>query len=140
MEPVAATKATIVAATAANKIVEQSIDPNIAAVAADVAAVAASIKAQASVDAASLMTAGQRKVNILWECTQAAIAVMVTVSNLGAASYLIIKSNGVDAQMPMLVLSSAFSLIIGFYFARTNHQAIGGVGTKPDLNQKYEGR
>jgi hypothetical protein len=35
-------------------------------------------------------------------------------------------------------LVNAFFLIVGFYFSRTNHTAIGGIGSKPE--QRYEGR
>lgn len=138
MEPVAATKATIVAATAANKIVEQSIDPGIAEKAATVAATVAEVKAAHANEAHDRMVAGQRQVNVIWEYTQATIALLVTVSNIGAASYVILKAQGADVQMAMLMLSGSFNLIIGFYFARTNHTAIGGIGEKP--SPKYEGR
>jgi len=40
-------------------------------------------------------------------------------------------------QIPT-IFSTAFGMIVGFYFARTNHAAIGGLGAKP--KQDYEGR
>lgn len=61
--------------------------------------------------------AGQRRVNILWECTQAIIAIMITV----AIIYIAIK--GVKNED----LTNAFFLIVSMYFVRTNHQLIGGV-------------
>jgi len=76
-----------------------------------------------------LKTAGQRRVNIIWEVTQASIAFMVTFAMIYCAVYKIMSQE----------LTNAFFLIVGFYFSRTNHQAIGGVGTKP-ASQKYEGR
>ena len=72
--------------------------------------------------------AGQRRVNLIWECTQATIAVVITV----AVVYASITST-VHQE-----LSNAFFLIVGFYFSRTNHSAIGGVGRKP--SPPYEGR
>jgi hypothetical protein len=36
------------------------------------------------------------------------------------------------------ILSSALFLILGFYYSRTNHAAIGGVGEKP--RDHYTGR
>jgi hypothetical protein len=75
-----------------------------------------------------ITTAGQRKVNLIWEYTQSSIAFIVT----GALVYVTIMK--IDAQE----LKNAFFLIIGFYFSRTNHQSIGGIGKKP--NDPYKGR
>lgn len=73
---------------------------------------------------------GQRKINLIWELTQASIAIMVTLAMIFAAL------NSIDAQE----VRSAFFLIVGFYFARTNHQAIGGLGLKANESQIYRGR
>jgi hypothetical protein len=75
-----------------------------------------------------ITTAGQRKINLIWEFTQAAIAICIT----GAIIFCAITKT-INEQ-----LSNAFFLIIGFYFSRTNHQAIGGVGKKPTA--PYDGR
>lgn len=75
-----------------------------------------------------LTTSGQRRINMIWECTQAAIALSIT------AALLYASVNKIDSPE----IRSAFFLIIGFYFSRTNHSAIGGTGKKP--NSKYEGR
>jgi hypothetical protein len=75
-----------------------------------------------------LVTAGQRRVNLIWESTQGLIALFTT----GAMIYCSVKS----IESPNLV--NAFFLIIGFYFSRTNHAAIGGVGSKPV--GPYQGR
>jgi len=83
------------------------------------------------------MTArGQRHINQIWEYTQAFIAITVIITNMIAGVIFIIKR--IPAGEYPLVLSSSLFLIVGFYFSRTNHQAIGGIGKKPD--QKYEGR
>jgi hypothetical protein len=79
--------------------------------------------------------AGQRKINLIWEYTQAIIAIFVVFSTLGTAIYMEIK--GRMDQIPT-IFSTAFGMIVGFYFARTNHAAIGGLGAKP--KQDYEGR
>lgn len=77
------------------------------------------------------MTAGQRRINLVWEFTQAVIAVGVTLT-----ACIIAGVRAVNPQMvpndngPFLMLSSAFFLIIGTYFTRTNHTKTGGVGTK----------
>lgn len=79
-----------------------------------------------------LTTAGQRKVNLIWEYTQALIAVTVVVTTMAKAFLL-----GNGEAIPT-IFSVAFGTIVGFYFARTNHQAIGGTGDKPE--QEYKGR
>lgn len=79
-----------------------------------------------------LTTAGQRKVNLIWEYTQAFIAIVVVMATMAKA--LTLPPN---AQLPT-ILSVAFGTVVGFYFSRTNHAAIGGVGNKP--SQEYQGR
>lgn len=81
--------------------------------------------------AAALTAAGQRRINLIWEYTQAVIAVAITLARIYAALFPAAESGGE-------ALSNAFFLIVGFYFSRTNHSAIGGVGPKPD--HIYTGR
>lgn len=73
-----------------------------------------------------LVTAGQRRINLIWEITQAVIAVSIT----WAIVYMRIKGLESDGT-----LTNAFFLIVSMYFIRTNHKLIGGVPS-----QKYEGR
>ncbi len=80
-----------------------------------------------------LTTAGQRRVNLIWERTQAVIALCVVFATMGASLYGMVK----DLQIPTL-MAVAFGTVVGFYFSRTNHAAIGGVGIKP--SEKYVGR
>lgn len=75
-----------------------------------------------------VVTAGQRRINMIWEVTQSVIAVMIT----GAIIYAAV------ARIESAALSNAFFLIVGFYFSRTNHQSIGGVGPQPQT--PYTGR
>jgi hypothetical protein len=84
-----------------------------------------------------MVTRGQRKINLIWEVTQATIAIVVVLSNMIAA--LVNVFRGLDIDVP-LILSSSLFLVIGFYFARTNHQAIGGTGNKANEYQDYTGR
>lgn len=77
----------------------------------------------------NLVTAGQRRVNLIWEFTQAAIAILITLAVIYTAA-----TNTRSQE-----LTNAFFLIIGFYYSRTNHAAIGGVGAKPAL-PPYRGR
>lgn len=71
---------------------------------------------------------GQRTINLIWEVTQGFIAIGIT------AAVVYCATTRIDSQE----LTNAFFLIVGFYFSRTNHAAIGGVGPKP--NPKYQGR
>jgi hypothetical protein len=66
----------------------------------------------------NLMVAGQRRINLIWEFTQAAVTVLITA----AAIYCAV--NGLDAD----ILNFAFIAVISTYYARTNHTKIGGVG------------
>lgn len=82
-------------------------------------------------------TSGQRRINLIWEFTQAAIAIIFVLANtiVGVAQglSLVPASQGIPP-----LLSNALFLIVGFYFSRTNHAAIGGIGPKPTDN--YTGR
>jgi len=82
-----------------------------------------------------LTTAGQRKVNLIWEYTQAAIAIIVVLTAMVSG---IIGQLHAEMQVPNLI-GVAFGMITGFYFSRTNHASIGGVGKKPTENE-YKGR
>jgi len=82
-----------------------------------------------------ITTAGQRRVNLIWEYTQALIALLVVVSTMAVGMYSAVQ--GSDKPIPT-IMSVAFGTVVGFYFSRTNHAAIGGIGTKPVT--KYEGR
>lgn len=70
------------------------------------------------------VTAGQRRINFIWECTQAMIAITITFAIIYNAI------NKIESD----VLTNAFFLIVSMYFVRTNHHMIGGVGPKP-VNQ-----
>lgn len=67
-----------------------------------------------------MVSAGQRRINMIWELTQGVIAVLIT----GAVIYCSIMK--IEAQ----ILNNAFFLIVSMYFVRTNHQKTGGVGFK----------
>jgi hypothetical protein len=73
-----------------------------------------------------LKTAGQRRINLIWEMTQAVVALSVTTATLYNATKLSLRDHPGEAAF--LLLSNAFFLVIGFYFGRTNHQRIGGIG------------
>lgn len=84
-----------------------------------------------------ITTAGQRRINVIWEVTQAVIALVIVIGNVVVAVYGGLM--GTAAEFPSILSNSLF-LVIGFYFSRTNHQAIGGMGRKGNDNQVYQGR
>jgi hypothetical protein len=69
---------------------------------------------------------GQRRINLIWEATQAAIALSVIWGSMGAAIWITVRDPA-NRLMAFLFLSNVVSIVIGFYFGRTNHQRIGGV-------------
>jgi hypothetical protein len=76
--------------------------------------------------ASVLRTAGQRRINLIWETTQSFIALSVCTVTLGVAAFIVQRNTDTDGAVAML--SNAFFLVIGFYFGRTNHERSGGVG------------
>jgi hypothetical protein len=59
----------------------------------------------------------QHRINLLWEITQALIALVVVCASV----FLWVTTGLTSAQM-----SAAFFLIVGFYFGRTNHTRPNG--------------
>lgn len=100
-----------------------------------------SYKAPTTTEEEQTVTAGQRIVNLMWETTQARIAVWTVFSNIALNSLLCISVVFLDIQVTnnqMAVISLCLQpislttgIVIGFYFSRTNHTAIGGTGHKP---------
>lgn len=83
-----------------------------------------------------IVTAGQRRVNLVWEYTQSFVTIVVVLANMAVA-----VTNGVTGKSlneHPTVLSTSLFLILGFYYSRTNHSAIGGVGKK--AGEQYVGR
>ncbi len=75
-------------------------------------------------------TAGQRRVNLLWEVTQGVIAISVTLTTLVVCATQVI--NGREGEGAFLLLSNVFFLVVGTYFQRTNHTKTGGVSGRGD--------
>lgn len=88
--------------------------------------------------------AGQRNVNIIWETTQAKVALYVIlgsmiIDGLAVLLSMMLKTDFTAAQALALgFVNSLASGVISFYFSRTNHAAIGGVGNKKE--SEYTGR
>jgi len=72
------------------------------------------------------VTLGQRRINVLWEVTQAIVAVLVTAVTLACSATLIIR--GEKGAEAFLLMSNAFFVVISTYLTRTNHTKTGGVG------------
>lgn len=72
-----------------------------------------------------LTTAGQRRVNLIWEYTQSIIALLVVIFTMGCGVYAMYSTKDIPS-----IISVAFGMVTGFYFSRTNHEKVGGPGTK----------
>lgn len=77
----------------------------------------------------SLRTEGQRKINLIWEATQALVTILVVASTLFIAGSLVLSDGDEDNRAAaFLLLSNAFFMIVTAYYQRTNHTRTGGVG------------
>ncbi len=76
-------------------------------------------------------SASQRRINLIWEYTQAIIAgaVIGTTLLVDARVALWTGMNASEySSAAMMQLNVMAALVTGFYFGRTNHQRTGGVG------------
>jgi len=70
-----------------------------------------------------LLTAGQRRVNLIWEGSQAAIALTVVLTTcIGIIAPIAGVDLGADFPPEWWTI---VGLVIGFYFGRTNHARVG---------------
>lgn len=98
-----------------------------------------------------LITEGQRKINMIWEMTQSKIALFVIYTGISVnvvviVAFIVVCLIGVIKQIdPVIIVQITAALasinlttgiVIGFYFSRTNHSAIGGVGKKPQQSDQ----
>ncbi len=74
------------------------------------------------------VTAGQRRINGIWEMTQAIIAVFVVVATLYAAVFV----KDLD-KAAFTFLTNVLFVVVGFYFGRTNHTRPSGIPAAPPL-------
>jgi hypothetical protein len=81
----------------------------------------------------TLRTSGQRRINLIWESTQAIIALMT----VGGGVLVMVRNAmvGSDAPIPSSLTSMIF-LVLGFYFARTNHSNMGGIGPRHHSDER----
>lgn len=83
---------------------------------------------------------GQRNINLIWEKTQSKIALISIISsiviNIIVIISLLFKTEETNPAVIAVITASiaamnlTVGIIIGFYFSRTNHSSIGGVGKK----------
>lgn len=91
-----------------------------------------------------MTTAGQRAINLIWETTQSRIAVGVVMFTLALDSAVVVMSLVLAREITATMVGvlgfvhMVCGVVISFYFSRTNHAAIGGVGAKP--SEPYQGR
>ena len=70
-------------------------------------------------DETALISGGQRRVNLIWEVTQAFVALMLVAT----VCYSLAFGFSVRSEFWILV-----SIVVLAYFQRTNHTRVGGVG------------
>lgn len=80
----------------------------------------------------NIVTAGQRRVNIMWESTQRLIALIITCFTTMALFIVAVGIRQVDDKQAnaLMQLVAMTLLVLGFYFSRTNHTNTGGTGKK----------
>src|SRR5678815_930441 len=90
---------------------------------------AESIQAAGIREAEIRRTAGQRYTSLMWESTQALIALSVVVTTLFIdGKVALMGGTTTEVQSSALMqLNVMAALVTGFYFGRTNHQRVGGV-------------
>lgn len=104
------------------------------------------------------VVAGQRGISLMWETTQMRIALWVVIGGfiVNAAVVVIMliviitklmnEVTVTTLEFALLMtalggLTQTSGIVIGFYFSRTNHAAIGGIGEKATDNPPpYVGR
>lgn len=73
-----------------------------------------------TIEQVDLTLSSQRKINAIWEITQAVIAIAITLA--------VIYNEINQIQSPNLI--NAFFLVVSMYLVRVNHTKIGGTGDK----------
>lgn len=83
-------------------------------------------------EAAAALAEGQRVINVIWETTQMRLALSVIWGSLVVSAALAVFGRWLgtpDLQLAAIVfLFGVANLVTGFYFGRTNHTRVGGVG------------
>lgn len=98
------------------------------------------IKAPETTEEEDRVALGQRNINLIWETTQSRIALISIISsqviNIIVIMVLLFKQGDTKSDVIAVItaciaaMNLTVGIIIGFYFSRTNHSAIGGSGKK----------
>lgn len=89
-----------------------------------------------------LKSAGQRLINLTWEDTQKKIALYAVYLTMLISGAVVISGMfipEIDKTLTVAAftfLSSTTSLIVGFYFSRTNHARIGDEQSRNQLDDR----
>lgn len=79
-------------------------------------------KATRHSEAEILAVARHQKINMIWEYTQAYMAILVITTVLASATYIAITTKDDSKQDVAIAFMIGLSnLVAGFYFGRTNH-------------------
>lgn len=73
----------------------------------------------------ALVTHGQRRINLLWEGTQASIAAFVIVIVMPVLAFMVVVNHSEAALVGLVGFGGQ---ILTTYFQRTNGTKVGGVG------------
>lgn len=65
-------------------------------------------------------TRGQRKINLIWEVTQAIVTIMIIGAHITAVFV------PVASQQAASALTNVMMVVVTFYYVRTNHKRTGG--------------
>lgn len=82
-----------------------------------------SVETVAQEDQTVLRTAGQRRINLIWEATQGTIA----VGMVGTACFGLVRETELPAEYWLLL-----GIVVNSYFQRTNHTKTGGISGTGD--------
>jgi hypothetical protein len=104
------------------------------------------LREQGARDAATLKTAGQRAINLIWENTQSRAAMGILSVVLSVCAFVIVwavihfETNNKElmglAISALVLLTNMSTAVLTFYFMRTNHTKQGGVGTQEDKDSR----
>lgn len=87
------------------------------------------LSSQSSREETALTKIGQRRINFLWEATQAILAIMVPGACLSACLFVIVSPSA-EKELKVaafVAITASMSSITASYFQRTNHTRVGGV-------------
>lgn len=80
------------------------------------------LQATRASDAEQLAVERHQKINMVWEYTQAYMAILVITTVLLASCYIAITTNNDNHRGDgLLFMTGLANLVAGFYFGRTNH-------------------